>query len=113
MSNFPRMFICLLLALFTLGLVWFVSPQQGEVILYKVSLVFLSGVCGYWLDRWVFPYARPDGYLKHEWRAHGADWPDDKADFEVMPDHMSAFAASLFRRAIIIAGAMIAVGLGL
>ena len=109
----PRMFVCFLLAIVTLAFVVWVSPQQGPVIVYKIALVLLAGVAGYWLDRWVFPYARPEGYLKREWRSHDVFWPDDKADFEVVNEHMQAFAASMIRRALIIAGAMLAVGLGL
>lgn len=112
-KHLPRMFICLFLALLSLGLVCVLSPQQGPVILYKVSLVLLAGIAGYWLDRWVFPYSRPDGYLKREWRTLRTDWPDDKADFEVEQQHMLVFAAAMVRRALIIAGAMLAVGMGL
>ena len=109
----PRMFACLSLAFGALAGVISVSPPQGPVILYKLALVLTAGVAGYWLDRWVFPYSRPDGYLKTEWRSHGANWPDDKADFEVEQQHMLVFAASMVRRALIIAGAMLAVGMGL
>lgn len=114
MSKFiPRMFVCFVLALSALALVAWISPQQGPVVVYKLTLVLLAGYLGYWLDRWVFPYARPEGYLKREWRSHGVFWPDDQADFEVVSGHMQAFAASMIRRALIIAGAMLAVGLGL
>ena len=113
MHRLPRMFVCLLLALLAFAAVCALSPQQGLVILYKLALVLLAGFAGYWLDRWVFPYARPDGYLKHEWRAHGVDWPDDKADFEVVENHKIAFSAALLRRALVMGAAMLAVGLGL
>lgn len=109
----PRMFACLVFALAALGAVFLVSPQQGPVILYKLTLVLSAGVAGYWLDRWIFPYARPDGYLKKEWTAHGLFWPDDMADFEVTPNHKIVFAAALIRRAVIVGCAMLAVGLGL
>ena len=109
----PRMFLCFFLTFLALFAVCLISPQQGPVILYKLALVLLAGAAGYWLDRWIFPYARPDGYLKKEWRAHGLDWPDDKADFEVTLDHMSAFCTAMLRRAAIVGAAMLAVGLGL
>ena len=112
-KRLPRMSICLIFAVFSLAGIAVASPQQLPVILYKLSLVLSAGVAGYWLDRWVFPYARPDGYLKTEWRTHGADWPDDRADFEGEQQHMPAFAAAMVRRALIIAGAMLAVGMGL
>lgn len=112
-KRFPRMFLCLFLALLGLAGICLVSPQQGPVILYKIALVLLAGIAGYWLDRWLFPYSRPDGYLKKEWTAHGLHWPDDIADFEVTRDHMAAFAAALIRRALIVGAAMLAVGMGL
>lgn len=37
-----------------------VAPQQLPVTLYKLSLVSLAAVVGYWVDRGIFPYARPD-----------------------------------------------------
>ena len=40
-----------------------ISPQQVPVIIYKVCLLLLAGIVGYWLDRLVAPYARPEGYL--------------------------------------------------
>lgn len=109
----PRMFICLILAALALAGLWLISPQQLPVVLYKVSLVLLAGVAGYWLDRWIFPYARPDGYLKEEWRGHGTFWPDNEADFAITPGCELAFAAASLRRAAIVAGAMLAAGLGL
>ena len=112
-KRLPRMFICLIFAVFSLAGIAVASPQQLPVIFYKLSLVLSAGIAGYWLDRWSFPYSRPDGYLKREWRSHGANWPDDKADFEVEQQHMLAFAAAMVRRALIIAGAMLAVGMWL
>ena len=41
-----------------------VSPQQLPVIAYKAALVSFAACVGVWLDRAVFPYARPSGYLK-------------------------------------------------
>lgn len=111
--HLPRMFLCLILALLALVGICLVSPQQGPVILYKLALVLAAGIAGYWLDRWIFPYSRPDGYLKKEWTAHGLDWPDDMADFEVTPNHKIVFAAALIRRAVVVGCAMLAVGMGL
>lgn len=36
------------------------APHQLGVTLYKLSLVSLAAVAGYWIDRGLFPYARPD-----------------------------------------------------
>lgn len=34
-------------------------PQQIGVLLFKLNALALGAVCGYWLDRGIFPYARP------------------------------------------------------
>lgn len=36
-------------------LVWLIAPQQVPVTVYKVSLVALAAVAGYWIDRSLFP----------------------------------------------------------
>lgn len=94
-----RMLWCALYSLATLGAVWVLSPQQLPVIVYKINLILLASVAGYWLDRWAFPYARPDRFLT--------------ADGDVKVNHKRVFGAALLRRAIIMAGAMLAVGMGL
>lgn len=109
----PRMLGCTVLAAALLAAVALVSPQQLPVLLYKGALVCLAGVAGYWLDRWAFPYARPDSYLIHDWRAAPSGVPN-QADHPVADGiYGGFFAAAMLRRAIIMAGAMLAVGLGL
>ena len=56
----PRLWGWLLMTLVLLAAVWLIAPQQLPVSLYKLSLVTLAAVVGYWLDRSLFPYARPD-----------------------------------------------------
>ena len=75
--------------------VMMIAPQQIPVSLYKLSLVALAAVAGYWLDRSLFPYARP-----HDCIALMRD------------DWARVFAASMLRRALIVSAAMVAVGLG-
>ena len=94
-----RMAWCAVYAAILLAVVWSISPQQVPVIVYKISLVLLAAVAGYWMDRWGFPYARPYHYV--------AD------DGLVMVNHKRVFAAAMIRRALIMAGAMLAVGMGL
>lgn len=55
----PRLSFFMLLAIVLLVVIFFLSPQQMPVILYKLALVTLAAVLGYWLDRHIFPYARP------------------------------------------------------
>lgn len=94
-----RMFWCILLAALLLAMVWAVAPEQGPVILYKQAIVLLAAFCGYWIDRWAFPYARPDRFLTVAGDARSG--------------HRRVFAAAGLRRAIIMGSTMLAVGLGL
>ncbi|EOY8369027.1 putative holin, partial [Escherichia coli] len=66
----------LVAAVLLLLIIALVSPQQLPVVVYKLSLISLAAVLGYWLDRSLFPKARPGQYLKHDERlmAEGR-WP--------------------------------------
>jgi hypothetical protein len=86
----PRLWGWQLGAIGLVALVGVLSPQNLPVLAYKLALVCLAGVAGYWLDRNIFPYARPDR-LQH-------------------PIHV---AAAYIRRAIIVAAAMVGVTMGL
>ena len=115
-------------ALLTL-LVWLIAPQQIPVSLYKLSLVALAAVAGYWIDRSLFPYARPDLFFELR---HGADGAPQETTFtslegavsfaeravainleQATPDELMRLAGvSMLRRAGIVASTMLAVGLG-
>lgn len=84
----PRMFDFYLVTVVLMTLVGVMAPQQLPVTLYKFSLLSLSGMLGYWLDRSLFPYARPD----------------------TLTD--SALSAAMIRRAIIVGSTVIGVSLG-
>lgn len=106
----------LVIALVLIALVWFTAPQQLLVSLYKLSLVSLAAVAGYWVDRSLFPYARPDSLLTLSM--------DDDADEEPDPEGITLLSSgpddtllrlagmAMLRRAIIVAATMLAVGLG-
>lgn len=64
----PRSSLFLVLAVVLLACIAVVSPVQLPVALYKLTLIALAAVIGYWLDRALFPYARPDSYLERDWR---------------------------------------------
>lgn len=84
----PRLYgLGLIVILLSLAIIW-LSPFQLGVTLYKLSVVTLGGWLGYWLDRWIFPYARPHGELNPV-----ASW-------------------YMLRRAIIVAATILAVALG-
>ena len=106
-------------------LVWLMAPQQLPVSVYKLSLVAMAAVAGYWLDRSLFPYARPDLFLdlhvsdsgKTTSKAveffsfteqHSAEQLSDAS----RTDQLRLFGLCMLRRASIVAAAMIAVGLG-
>lgn len=115
-----------LLAALVLSLaVWWIAPQQLPVSIYKLSLVALAAVAGYWIDRSLFPYARPDVFLplvdfgvcpqavgepsKGFDEFHVPDW--------ALPDNpnealLRVMGMCMLRRAIIVAATMLAVGMG-
>lgn len=92
--SLPRLADWLIATIVLTVLVGILAPHQVLVSLYKLSLLATAGVGGYWLDRALFPYARPDRCL------------------DLMRDRGIIFAAAMLRRALIVAAAMIAVGLG-
>jgi hypothetical protein len=103
-----------ILALALVVAVALISPQQLPVIVYKVGLVLLAGVAGYILDRALFPYGRPHLYLPP--RIKGLSMSSEVQEVP-SPDSTwsdrKPFWAAQARRALIVAAAMLAVGLGL
>lgn len=108
----PRMLGWYVAAALLLLAIALTSPQQVLVALYKLSLISLAGVVGYLLDRSLFPYARPDGYLKHDWRQTPGRQAL-RADHAVAMGYKQVFAAAQVRRAIVVGAAMLGVALGL
>jgi len=86
------MFDWLLATLVLTTLIYILAPQQLPVSLYKLSLIAMAAVVGYWIDRSLFPYARPNNP-------------------SIQPYDMIV-AAAMLRRAIIVGCAMLAVSLG-
>lgn len=84
-----------------------VAPYQLPVTLYKLSLITVGAWLGYWLDRALFPYARPGCLI--QWQASpGAAG----AGLALSLPQAVAFAAALLRRALIVAAVVVGVGLG-
>lgn len=122
--NPPRLSGWLLITLALLLAVWVVAPQQLPVSLYKFSLVTLAAVVGYWIDRSLFPYARPHDVLKQcdaladALAAQELPVSCDDAMCDccaLMPPSESLLTlvgTSMLRRAIIVGCAMLAMGLG-
>ncbi|WP_181939703.1 putative holin [Pectobacterium odoriferum] len=96
-----------LTAVLLLVLIGLVSPQQLPVVIYKISLITLAAVLGYWLDRSLFPKAGLAQYLEHK--------PDmmKTGIYPVKSGCEWVFAAALIRRAIIVAAVCLAVAMGL
>ena len=93
-----RMSGWLLVTLLLVAAIAVTAPQLLLVSFYKLSLITSAAWVAYWIDRSLFPYARPDCYL---------------SEFgQPVPEHRVVFAAAQVRRAIIIAAAMIGVALG-
>ncbi len=74
-----------IIAMVVLGVL---APHQLGVLVWSLTKLSIGAYLGYWIDRSVFPYARPHE-LKIEWRI----W-------------------AMMRRAIIVAAVIIALGLG-
>ena len=108
----PRTTTWLVLAALLLVAIAIVAPPQLPVVLYKASLIALAAVLGYWLDRALFPYARPDGYLYADWR-YGTEEPEGASDFPVLHDYHLVFCAAMLRRAIVVGTVVIGVAMGL
>ena len=108
----PRTTTWLVLAALLLVAIAIVAPPQLPVVLYKASLVALAAVLGYWLDRALFPYARPDGYLVRDWR-YGTEEPEGDVDYPVVGGYIRVFTAAMLRRAIVVGAVVLGVAAGL
>ena len=108
----PRNILWLAVAVLLLAVIAVVSPVQLPVVLYKTALIALAAVLGYWLDRALFPYARPDSYLEQDWRL-GTHEPVDDADYPVCTKYSREFCVAQIRRAIIVGAVVIGVAMGL
>jgi hypothetical protein len=124
----PRLVGWLIATLLLFIIIALLAPQQLPVSLYKLSLVTTAGVVGYWLDRSLFPYARPDQLMglvaedDVETLAalhHDHDDPDTlehvlevEATFDPSWPGQVVFGLAMLRRALIVGCAMLAMGLG-
>ena len=106
--------LCGLVTVLILAFLAVISPQQLPVIAYKAGLVSFAACLGVWIDRAVFPYARPSGYLKTDWlRNPDADGGDDEVDFEICTGYLRAFVVATIRRGIMVGMVILGMCLGL
>lgn len=92
-ENVGRLKWVLLLQVITLAILAVNEPKLLGVWFQKINMVSLGGLMGFAFDREVFRYARPHDVAQ----SHGEDSP--------------AFFAACFRRAAVIAAAMLATAL--
>lgn len=70
-------------------IVW-IAPEKAAIVVYKVLLVTLFAHLGYWIDRRLAPYGRPEASMQS---------PEYRID--------------MLRRAIVVAASMLTGGLAL
>lgn len=85
----PRMSLWLFIAAALLAAIAWAAPQNIPVVGYKLALATSGAVLGYWIDRGIFPYARPD---------------------KIEPD---AGQVAQIRRALVVSAVVIGITLGL
>ncbi|AJX83180.1 Mu-like phage protein, BcepMu family [Burkholderia pseudomallei] len=93
----PRLTVWLIASI-VLALLAYTTRQSDPLLsitFYKAHLMSLGGWGGYWLDRLIFPYARPHEFVEGDVDAHC----------------VAGFQAASIRRAIIVAASLICVGL--
>ena len=115
MKHLPRLLPFVLLTVALMLTLALMNYDQFFLVVYKITLVSLAAVAGYWLDRALFPYARPDAFLAEDWRITAVSKYGRKGavDYPIVDDHHAVFFFSMLRRAIIVAAAILGVTLGL
>jgi hypothetical protein len=133
-NKFPRLTSWWVIALVLSIAVLLLSPGQLPVSLYKLNLIALAAVAGYWIDRSIFPYARPnidalrliEDTRDIEVSNSATDWGDGESESGNVPlAHLECaidgwpnygelyyFAATQIRRALIVSATILAVSLG-
>ncbi len=104
--------LALLTALLLCALAW-LAPVQLPVAVYKLGLFGAGALAGYWLDRLLFPFAQPDGYLWEDWHDCAGWGADGEPDYPVSEGYTFAFAMAGLRQAGLVCAGALAVGLGL
>lgn len=115
----PRMTHWLVLSMVLFAVAMYVaSAHPGSLVavsLYKVHMVSLAGWCAYWLDRALFPYARPHDFLAEEDSGFAPTAPLGQEHAElIVGESLFASIAGLvmLRRALVTLGVLLCIGLG-
>lgn len=102
-----RMGSWLFVSVMLLASIALVAPYQLPVVLYKLALITSAAWVGYWIDRGLFYYARPNQFIQSY---SAVSVPE--TGLPISQSQAIAFAAAMMRRAVIIGAAMFAVALG-
>lgn len=106
LSSMPRLTGVFVFALALSVLILIFKPALLTVTAYKLSLVVLAAWLAYYIDRALFPYARP--HKAWEWaEAHRRD-----GDNQQWNSLLRLMGIAMLRRAIIVAAVVLAIALG-
>jgi hypothetical protein len=105
----PRFSAWLSISLALAAAVAITAPHQLGISVYKLSLVTVGAWVGYWIDRGLFPYARPHQFLGNMFSPGS---PVASLHVPISKEQAQAFAASMMRRALIIASCILGMTLG-
>jgi hypothetical protein len=112
-----RLFSLFFLTIAAFLLLYFIAPQQLPVMLYKATLVVFAALVGYWIDRLIFPYARPDSFLHNDWRLTIRSLKKyglaGEVDYRIVDGYHLVYAAAMIRRALIMIAVVLGVAQGL
>lgn len=113
----PRMWPWVVLSgLLMLAALFAQSQWPGALLavsIYKAHLLALGGWGGYWLDRALFPYDRPHTHLESE-PPDPNPLPGDPFEpgLAYLQVSSQAYPLGMLRRAVIVFGCLVCVGLG-
>tara|TARA_R110001606_G_scaffold212691_1_gene360466 strand:- start:22002 stop:22406 length:405 start_codon:yes stop_codon:yes gene_type:complete len=104
----------LILALITTVGVGFLYPHQLGVLLWSLTKLCWGAYLGYWIDRTIFPYARPHAFAPSNDDPVAADTSYETDDAQIITgcSRLPFWELLMLRRALIIAAAILALGLG-
>ena len=109
MASFLLLTVLLMVACLVVQQHW--PGTLVAVTLYKAHLLALAGWGGYWLDRALFPYDRPHAALQPiPAELQGGIPVVDDEDLDLIT--ASDYSLSMLRRALVVLGALLCVGLG-
>ncbi|UXF57473.1 holin [Chromohalobacter phage YPCBV-1] len=96
----------LLLALIATAVVGWLAPHQLGVLIWSLSKLAFGAYLGYWIDRTIYPYARPHDLFGMANRLASRELNNGARHMR----HQASLAT--LRRAAIMAAAIMALGLG-